>query len=165
MKSMFNSMYFEITTPDERKNINLKIGDLGNCHGDTSMMRLVVANLLSNAIKYSSGKSPQIIEVFGNRDEQKLVYFVKDNGVGFDMRYKDKLFGVFQRLHSASEFEGTGVGLANVQRIIHRHEGEVGAESTIGEGATFWFSVPMQPGQDRQNTKLKKGTITDEQNI
>ena len=165
MKSMFNSMYFEITTPDERKNINLKIGDLGNCHGDTSMMRLVVANLLSNAIKYSSGKSPQIIEVFGNRDEQKLVYFVKDNGVGFDMRYKDKLFGVFQRLHSTSEFEGTGVGLANVQRIIHRHEGEVGAESTIGEGATFWFSVPMQPGQDRQNTKLKKGTITDEQNI
>lgn len=157
LKSMFKSMYFEITTPSEREKIDLRIGDLENCFGDTSMMRQVVANLLSNAIKYSSGKSPQIIEVFSKREDQKLVYFVKDNGAGFDMRYKDKLFGVFQRLHSASEFEGTGVGLANVQRIIHRHEGEVGAESTIGEGATFWFSIPMHTSPDKQNTKLKKG--------
>lgn len=142
IKSMFRSMYFEITSPEEREKIELRIGDLENCYGDTSMMRLVVANLLSNAIKYSSGKKRQIISVFGKREDHKLVYFVKDNGVGFDMKYKDKLFGVFQRLHSASEFEGTGVGLANVQRIIHRHEGDVGAESTLGEGATFWFSLP-----------------------
>lgn len=140
-------MYFEITTPEEREKIDLRVGDLENCYGDTSMMRLVVANLLSNAIKYSSGKKRQIIDVFGKREDHKLVYFVKDNGVGFDMKYKDKLFGVFQRLHSASEFEGTGVGLANVQRIIHRHEGDVGAESTLGEGATFWFSSPAHLDQ------------------
>lgn len=164
IKSMFRSIYFEITSPAEREKIDLRIDELANCYGDTSMMRLVVANLLSNAIKYSSGKSPQIIEVFYKREDQKSIYFVKDNGVGFDMKYKDKLFGVFQRLHSASEFEGTGVGLANVQRIIHRHEGEVGAESVPGDGATFWFSLPDYSNQTKQLGKTIKG-LKNEQDI
>ena len=106
------------------------------------MMRQVFVNLLSNAIKFSRDRDPAMIFVGASRTDEGIVYHVKDNGVGFDMRYADKLFGVFQRLHGETEFEGTGIGLAIVKRIVLRHGGRVWAESAVGQGATLSFSLP-----------------------
>jgi len=110
--------------------------------GDQSLIKQVWINLISNAVKYSKYKPKPIIEIGSLQKEALVIYFVKDNGAGFDMQYYDKLFGVFQRLHSQEEFEGTGIGLAIVQKIVSRHNGTVWAESELNEGSCFYFSLP-----------------------
>ena len=133
----------ELREETQGRDIAWKIGQLPEVMVDRSMMRLVMINLLANAVKFTGKRERAEIEVGVSPDEAGgIVVFVRDNGVGFDMEYADKLFGVFQRLHPAEEYEGTGIGLANVQRIIHRHKGRTWARGEVGEGATFYFSLP-----------------------
>jgi light-regulated signal transduction histidine kinase (bacteriophytochrome) len=127
------------------RNIGWKIHPLPPVRADRSLLRIVLANLISNAVKFTGNRAVAIIEIGctpGGGGE--TIIFIRDNGVGFDPKYTGKLFGVFQRLHSQAEFEGTGMGLANVQRIIHRHGGRTWAEGAVDGGATFYFSIPKQ---------------------
>jgi light-regulated signal transduction histidine kinase (bacteriophytochrome) len=127
------------------RQIEWVLGDLPAAHGDPSLIEQVYTNLIGNAVKYSRQREEARIEIGSCAQENEIVYFVRDNGVGFDMQYADKLFNVLQRLHSESEFEGTGVGLAIVQRIIHRHGGRVWAEAEEDKGATFFFTLGHSP--------------------
>src|SRR5438105_3039890 len=129
------------------RRIEWNVGPLPTVRGDLRLLRQVWANLISNAIKYTRQKDPARIEIGTVNDSKKeVVFFVKDNGAGFDMKHAGQLFGLFQRLHLREEFEGTGLGLANVRRIVDRHGGRTWAQGELGKGATFFFSLPNHSG-------------------
>jgi signal transduction histidine kinase len=143
LEQLVKEVVAEIGQEAKGRDIAWKIGALPVCYGDRSMLRLVVVNLVSNAVKFTRMPRPAEIEIGClDRNKKEVEVFVKDNGAGFDMQYVNKLFGVFQRLHLPEQFEGTGIGLATVQRIIHRHGGKVRGEGAVDQGATFYFSLP-----------------------
>jgi signal transduction histidine kinase len=143
IEQLVESVVAEIAPDTQGRNIAWRIGTLPMCYGDPSLLRLVFSNLISNAVKFTRGREQAQIEI-GLLDDtpEEVIVFVRDNGVGFDMKYKDKLFGVFQRLHSHEAFEGTGIGLATVQRIVHRHGGRVWGEGAVDRSATFYVALP-----------------------
>jgi signal transduction histidine kinase len=142
VQNMVQEVIRELTEQRNGHSVNIKVLPLEPARGDFSMLRQVWVNLISNAIKYSGKKQEAWIEIGSFHEPDKTCYYVKDNGVGFNMEYVDKLFGVFQRLHKSEDFEGTGVGLALVKRIVHRHGGSIWAEAKVNEGATFYFTLP-----------------------
>ena len=146
MENLARIVYDELKTmsPEIPEGIlQLKVETLPSAYGDPAMIRQVFFNLLANAIKFSRSRENAVIEIGFEAGEDDHTYYVRDNGVGFDMNHVDKLFGVFQRLHNGDQFEGTGIGLAIVQRIIHRQGGQVWAEGETGKGATFYFTLPI----------------------
>jgi len=138
------AMFDEIKATVPEREIQFDIKPLPPARVDEGMIRQVFFNLLSNAIKFTKNRDTAIIEVGGHVEDYENIYYVKDNGTGFDMQYTNKLFGAFQRLHSEKEFEGTGIGLATVKRIVNRHGGRIWAEGKVNEGATFYFTLPKR---------------------
>ena len=155
LRQLVDEVVAEIGQDTKGRDIAWKIGALPVCYGDRSMLRLVVVNLVSNAVKFTRMREPAEIEIgCDDRNQEEVEVFVRDNGAGFDMQYVNKLFGVFQRLHLPEQFEGTGIGLATVQRIVHRHGGQVRGEAAVEQGATFYFSLPklQHAGERTVNT-------------
>ncbi|MFA6541812.1 MAG: PAS domain S-box protein [Bacteroidota bacterium] len=144
MAALARAVFAEITTAEQKARIDIHIGSLPPAEGDATLMRQILVNVISNAVKFSSKKERPFIEINGNTGETEITYSIRDNGAGFDMRYADKMFGIFQRLHTIREFEGTGVGLAIVHRLVIRHGGRVWAEGEIGKGAVFYFTLPCK---------------------
>ncbi len=145
MKAMAISVYQELASETDKKVIDFQIRNIPDAYGDPSIIRQVWLNLISNAIKYTSKKQNRVIEVSSVNEGSENIYSVKDNGAGFNMDYYNKMFGVFQRLHTTKDFEGTGIGLAIVKRIVTRHHGRIWAEGEVGEGATFSFTISNKP--------------------
>lgn len=141
MNLLVNEVIEKIKPETSGRQINWLVEQLPEVYGDVAMLKQVWVNLIENAVKYSKFNDSAEIKIGCKLDKNNYVFSVQDNGVGFDMKYADKLFGVFQRLHPKDEFEGTGIGLANVQRIISKHNGKVWAEAELDKGATFYFSL------------------------
>ena len=133
----------ELGAETDGRQVEFKVAEMPECQADPSLLKQVWINLLSNALKYTGQRDPARIEIGWKKENSEQVFFVKDNGTGFDMQYAHKLFGIFQRLHRAEDYEGTGIGLAIIQRIVHRHGGRVWAEGQVDEGAAFYFSLPF----------------------
>ena len=144
MNGLIKEALEQIKPDIENRKINWTIQELPEAYGDYSLLKQVWLNLLDNAVKYTRNEKLAEISIGSTENQENIQFFVRDNGVGFDMKYANKLFGVFQRLHSHSEFEGTGIGLANVHRIIQKHHGQVWADAKPGTGATFFFSLPKK---------------------
>jgi light-regulated signal transduction histidine kinase (bacteriophytochrome) len=145
MTAMVRKVFERLKSQEPERDLKIIIKDLPPSLGDQSLLHQVMDNVLTNAIKYTKLRKTAVIEVGGTDEENETIYYVKDNGVGFDERYAHKLFEVFQRLHGGEEeYEGTGVGLAIVKRIIQRHGGRVWAEGKVDGGATFHFALPRQ---------------------
>ena len=143
LKRLVEEVIREMRGETEGRDIAWKIGSLPAVQGDPLMLRLALVNLIANAVKFTRTRRPADIEIGCRAGTAEHVCFVRDNGVGFDMKYANKLFGVFQRLHRQEEFEGTGIGLANVRRIVSRHGGRTWAEGAVDGGATVYFTLPI----------------------
>ena len=141
LSALAKSVGSELQQQEPERDVTFQVEEGANAVGDPTLLRAVLDNLIGNAWKYASKNDQAKIEFGITEENGRKAYFVRDDGAGFDMAHADKLFGAFQRLHGANEFEGTGIGLATVQRIVHRHGGRVWAESTVGEGATFYFTL------------------------
>lgn len=144
LTTMAKQIFEQLRFQELERNLQLIIRDLPPAYGDQSLLYQVMMNLLSNAIKYTKPRKTAVIEVDSKNEENETIYYIKDNGIGFDERYADKLFGVFQRLHGSDQYEGTGVGLAIVERIIQRHGGRVWVKGKVDEGAVFYFALPKE---------------------
>ncbi|HEY6862636.1 MAG TPA: ATP-binding protein, partial [Burkholderiales bacterium] len=144
MNELVASIVHEQRTCARGRNIDFAVGELGVVDADASLLWHVLTNLVGNAVKYTRNRDHAVVEIGRTSTPEGPVYFVKDNGAGFDPRYASKLFGVFQRLHAANEFEGTGIGLSIVRRIIERHGGRTWAEGRPGEGASFYFTLAQR---------------------
>lgn len=142
LKEIFGEVFDELTSQETERNICFGLQELPCINGDKVMLKLLIKNILSNALKYTRTKEEAIIEVSSSESENEYTVSVKDNGVGFNMEYSSRLFGVFQRLHSNSEFEGSGIGLAICQRILKRHGGKAWMVGEVDKGATFYFAFP-----------------------
>lgn len=147
MRVMVHSVLEGLQKEPGARKMQISVSEIPDAVGDQALIKQVLVNLVSNAIKFTRHKDPATISVGSEERERETVYFIRDNGAGFDMQYADKLFGVFQRLHPSDSFEGTGIGLSIVQRIIHRHGGRIWAEAEVDKGATFFFTLP-HPGLD-----------------
>lgn len=158
MRVLAKTAFSELISQNEIQQYNIKIDKLHNGFGDPSLIQIVWNNLISNSIKYSSKKYVPEISIGSSKNKEMITYFIKDNGAGFDMRYTHKLFGVFQRLHTEEEFEGNGIGLAIVKRIISKHGGEVRAEGEVGKGATIYFTLPSSGKKLREIEDFSKFT-------
>ncbi len=141
MSKLVGDALVELDAKPGRPGLKVSVGPMPAAQGDPALIKQVWVNLISNALKYSQKRAEQVVEIGSQTREGRDVFFIRDNGTGFDMQYAGKLFGVFQRLHRSDEYEGTGVGLAIVQRVIHRHGGEVWAEAAVDRGATFYFNL------------------------
>jgi light-regulated signal transduction histidine kinase (bacteriophytochrome) len=160
LNSVLNDVVAELKEECEGRQVEWKIDSLPFVECDPGLIKQVFQNLLSNAIKFTQPRSQAVIEV-GQKDQERTpVVFVRDNGVGFNMKYADKLFGVFQRLHRQEDFEGTGVGLATVQRIIQKHGGRIWAEAELDKGATFYFTFGAS---EKTEPKTKAAVAGDKQ--
>jgi PAS domain S-box-containing protein len=158
LNPMVEEVVAELDGARQGRRIEFRVGALPTVVCDPGLVKQVFANLISNAVKYTRGREPAVIEVGQQADSGHSTVYVRDNGVGFDMKYADKLFGVFQRLHRSEDFEGTGVGLATVQRIVHRHGGRIWAEAKLDEGATFYFTLGEGGGSTRGGAQESTGS-------
>jgi len=147
MRALADAAYHEAASAETPTGVVFALAALPAAWGDSVLIRQVWMNLIANALKYTRGKAERHIEIGAQRRNDAPVYFIRDDGVGFNPQYTQKLFGIFQRLHRADEFEGNGVGLAIVHRIIQRHGGKIWAEGRVGEGATFYFTLPPAGGE------------------
>ncbi len=145
MKDLAREIVDDLQRENADRKVTVHMGELPDCMGDEGLVRQVAVNLLSNAFKFTRQRPDALVEIDGRLCGQEVVYFVRDNGAGFDMQHAKRLFGVFQRLHSSEQFEGTGVGLSIVQRIVMRHGGRIWAEAAINQGASFYFAIPVSP--------------------
>jgi light-regulated signal transduction histidine kinase (bacteriophytochrome) len=142
LANLVREVFDDLRAQNPGRTVELQLDELPDCFGDLALLKQVIVNLLSNAFKFTRGKPNARIHVGCRLEKGERIYFVRDNGAGFDMEHARQLFGVFQRLHSETEFEGTGVGLSIVKRIIHRHGGRLWAEAELDKGATFYFTLP-----------------------
>ncbi len=148
MRDLLEGVRDDLAAADPSAGTAIQIGELPDAHADPAMIRNVFTNLISNALKFARKGEPASVDVAGYAQAGEVIYFVRDQGVGFDMRYEEKLFRVFERLHSNEEFAGHGIGLAIVSRLVRRHGGRVWAQGAVGKGATFLFSLPDPGGQE-----------------
>jgi light-regulated signal transduction histidine kinase (bacteriophytochrome) len=144
MNQVLDDALSEVQPLMENRKVDINISTLPEVIGDYNLLRLVWVNLLDNAIKYTRSRKKAVIKIDYKEEKEEFIFCIHDNGVGFDMNYAQKLFGAFQRLHSTDEFEGTGIGLSNVRRIISRHSGRTWAEAEVDKGASFYFSLPKK---------------------